>query len=172
MGPKWDKSGAFSDQISVHLALKSDLKKPPFCHIWGQSDPLWNRTYNPWCRESRGADLRSSSGQKHHVNPQPKHAGDWARISVPLGNRAEISVRGSWSYFPDLDHNNYKTKPSRPHSQTACDKALRPDHTHNTLTVDDRAARERINRRGGISCDRRSREDNGDHFVIDIRYPE
>ena len=29
IGPKWDKTGAFSYQISVHLArLKSDLKKP------------------------------------------------------------------------------------------------------------------------------------------------
>ena len=33
-GPKWDKSGAFSDQISVHLA-------PRMCPIWGQSDPFW-----------------------------------------------------------------------------------------------------------------------------------
>ena len=58
IGPKWDKSrtfsnqisvhldksGTFSDQISVHLArqrqmhLKSDLKKPRICPIWGQSD--------------------------------------------------------------------------------------------------------------------------------------
>ena len=36
IGPKWDKPGTFSDQISVHLAprapnaLKSDLKKPGF----------------------------------------------------------------------------------------------------------------------------------------------
>ena len=41
-GPKWDKSGAFSDQISVHFrsenqnAMKSYLKKPRICPIWGQ----------------------------------------------------------------------------------------------------------------------------------------
>ena len=47
--PKLDKSGAFSDQISVHLArgLKSDMKKPRICPIWGQSDPLWSQTYHP-----------------------------------------------------------------------------------------------------------------------------
>ena len=44
IGPKWDKSGAFSDQIS----LKSDLKKTRICPIWGQSDPLWSQTYHPW----------------------------------------------------------------------------------------------------------------------------
>ena len=30
--------------------LKSDLKKPRLCPIWGQSDPLWSRTYHPWFR--------------------------------------------------------------------------------------------------------------------------
>ena len=39
--PKWDKSGTFSDQISVHFGsvsqnvLKSDLKKSQICPIWG-----------------------------------------------------------------------------------------------------------------------------------------
>ena len=33
IGPKLDKSGTFSDQISVHLAH--------------QSDPLWSQTYHP-----------------------------------------------------------------------------------------------------------------------------
>ena len=28
-------------------ALKSDLKKPRICPIWGQSDPLWSQTYHP-----------------------------------------------------------------------------------------------------------------------------
>ena len=43
----------FSDHISVHLArgapnaLKSDLKKPRICPIWGLSDPLWSQTYHP-----------------------------------------------------------------------------------------------------------------------------
>ena len=35
--PKWDKSGHFSDHISVYK-LKSDLKKPRICPIWG---PIW-----------------------------------------------------------------------------------------------------------------------------------
>ena len=44
IGPKWDKSGTFSDQIPVHFGsssqsvLKSDLKKSWICPIWGQSD--------------------------------------------------------------------------------------------------------------------------------------
>ena len=46
IGPKWDKSGAFfrSDFSAFGAgapnALKSDLKKPRICPIWGQSDPL------------------------------------------------------------------------------------------------------------------------------------
>ena len=40
IGPKWDKSGAFPDQAGAPNALKSDLKKPRICLIWGQSDPL------------------------------------------------------------------------------------------------------------------------------------
>ena len=28
--------------------LKSDLKKPRICPIWGQSDPLWSQTSHPW----------------------------------------------------------------------------------------------------------------------------
>ena len=30
------------------ILLKSDLKKPRICLIWGQSDPLWSQTYHPW----------------------------------------------------------------------------------------------------------------------------
>ena len=33
-------------------ALKSDLKKPRICPIWGQSDPLWSQTYQPCNRSS------------------------------------------------------------------------------------------------------------------------
>ena len=42
IGPNWDKSGTFSDQISVHLAqkrqnvLKCDVKKLWICLIWWQ----------------------------------------------------------------------------------------------------------------------------------------
>ena len=55
IGPKWDKSGAFSD-ISVRFALrqaeapnalKSDLKKTRICPISFQSDPLCSQTYHP-----------------------------------------------------------------------------------------------------------------------------
>ena len=41
IGKKWDKSGTFSDQISVHFGalrqnvLKSDLKKSRICPIMG-----------------------------------------------------------------------------------------------------------------------------------------
>ena len=43
LDPKLDKSGAFSDQISVHLARGA---------IWGQSDPLWSQIYNPWAEST------------------------------------------------------------------------------------------------------------------------
>ena len=33
-------------------ALKSDLRKPRICPIWGQSDPLWSQTYHPWVEPS------------------------------------------------------------------------------------------------------------------------
>ena len=42
IGHKWIKTG-----ISV---LKSDLKKPRICPIWGQADSLWSQTYHPWER--------------------------------------------------------------------------------------------------------------------------
>ena len=57
IGPKWDQSGAFSDQISVHLA-------PRICPIWGQSDPLWSQTYHP-CTERQ--DLRSGKVPSHWI---------------------------------------------------------------------------------------------------------
>ena len=48
IGPKWDKSRKFSDQIQYILArcdapkcTESDLKISRICPIWGQSDPLW-----------------------------------------------------------------------------------------------------------------------------------
>ena len=31
-------------------ALKSDLKKPRICPIWGQSDQIWSQTYHPCFR--------------------------------------------------------------------------------------------------------------------------
>ena len=52
VGPKWDKSGFFfrSDFSAFDApapnALKSDLKKPRICPIWGQSDPLWSQSYH------------------------------------------------------------------------------------------------------------------------------
>ena len=47
IGPKWAKSGAFSNQISVHLA-PGPGKRPRICPIWGESDPLWSQNYHPW----------------------------------------------------------------------------------------------------------------------------
>ena len=50
----WDKSWAFSNQISVHFGspsqnvLKSDLKKPRICPIWDQSDPIRTKIWHPW----------------------------------------------------------------------------------------------------------------------------
>ena len=47
IGPKWDKSGIFSDQVSVYFAsvsqnvLKLILKKSHICPILGQSKPIW-----------------------------------------------------------------------------------------------------------------------------------
>ena len=41
IGPKWDMSGTFSDQISGSLSqnvVRSDLKQSRICPIWGQSD--------------------------------------------------------------------------------------------------------------------------------------
>ena len=50
IGPKWAKSGIFSDRISVHFGtrrhnvLKSDLKKTGTIPILAQFDPLWGQT--------------------------------------------------------------------------------------------------------------------------------
>ena len=47
IGAKWDKSGTFSDQISVHFGADAPKcteicsKKSRICSIWGQSDPFW-----------------------------------------------------------------------------------------------------------------------------------
>ena len=54
IGPKWDKSGAFSDQISVHLARSRQMhwnliwKSPGFVQFGVQSDPISSQTYHPW----------------------------------------------------------------------------------------------------------------------------
>ena len=53
--PKWDRlspNGTNPGLFQIRFALKSDLKKPRICPIWGQSDPLWSQTYHPWngCR--------------------------------------------------------------------------------------------------------------------------
>jgi len=41
--PKWDKSGTFSEELS----MKTDLKKPRICPISGQSDPLLGQIWTP-----------------------------------------------------------------------------------------------------------------------------
>ena len=48
IGPQLDKSGTFSDHISVHFgSTKSNLKKSRICPIWGQSDPLRSQIWIP-----------------------------------------------------------------------------------------------------------------------------
>ena len=53
IGPKSDKSGTFSDQISVHFGSarqnvqKSDQKKSLISTIWGQSDLLCAEKWHP-----------------------------------------------------------------------------------------------------------------------------
>ena len=53
IGPKWDKSVTFSDQISEHFgagrqnALKLILKSPRFVPFGGQSDPIWKHNLTP-----------------------------------------------------------------------------------------------------------------------------
>ena len=60
-----EKSGHLTHRLTQHStfntgmiglapapnALKSDMKKPRICPIWGQSDPLWSQTYHPWPSE-------------------------------------------------------------------------------------------------------------------------
>ena len=54
IGLKLDKSGTFSDQISVHFGagcqnvLKSDLKKSRICPIWGHFDQFWAQISLTW----------------------------------------------------------------------------------------------------------------------------
>ena len=59
LAPKWVRlapngtnRGFFRSDFSAFgagapNALKSDLKNPRICPIWGQSDPLWSQTYHP-----------------------------------------------------------------------------------------------------------------------------
>ena len=66
--PKWDKSGTFSDQISVHFGsasqnvLKSDLKKSRICLIWSTLGPnlislIWAVTHLLSCQIWRACPL-------------------------------------------------------------------------------------------------------------------
>ena len=42
IGPKWNKSCIFKDQISVHFG--SDLKKSQICPMCGESVSLWAKS--------------------------------------------------------------------------------------------------------------------------------
>ena len=44
--------------------LKSDLKKPRICPIWGQSDPFLSQTYHPWHSHVLDAHLSRDKGCK------------------------------------------------------------------------------------------------------------
>ena len=67
IGPKWDKSGTFSDHISVHFVSASknvmefDLKNSRICPVWSQSEPLWAQIWLHLLREPALA-LISPSG--------------------------------------------------------------------------------------------------------------
>ena len=49
IGPKWDKSGNFSDQISVHFgsAKCTEISSEKMCPICGQSGPLLGQICHP-----------------------------------------------------------------------------------------------------------------------------
>ena len=52
IGPQMGQIRGLFRSAGAPNALKSDLKKPRICPIWGQSDPLWSQTYLPWYRLS------------------------------------------------------------------------------------------------------------------------
>ena len=70
IGPKWDKSGAFSDQISVHLAPPRQMhwnliwKSPGLVPFGVQSDPLSSQTYHPCYRQKHKAKCHQTQRHK------------------------------------------------------------------------------------------------------------
>ena len=70
IGPKWDKSEAFSGQISVHLAFDiSDLKKPRISLIWGQFWPKFECwAWHHWSCGNEKGTLRSPLGHVWSIN--------------------------------------------------------------------------------------------------------
>ena len=89
IGTKWDKSGTFPDQISIHFdsakcheiwsekvldlshtsqnVLKSDLKKSRICPILGLYDPLWAQIW-PFCSKLRGCGDTVSSNSTQNLH--------------------------------------------------------------------------------------------------------
>ena len=61
-------------------ALKSDLKKPRICPIWGQSDPLWSQTYHPCTVVTFGT----------HFGQMGMNWEFYQQFSVHLANRSKL----------------------------------------------------------------------------------
>ena len=111
IGPKWDKSGAFSDQISVHfgsIELKSDLKKSRICPIWGQSDLLWSQTYHPW----------------HHHN---------LRAAVPVSERCCSHIAGTRGHSRPRRGWSSQTWPWPPRPRRWWQEGCTPSREHSCL---------------------------------------
>ena len=89
IGPKWDKSGAFSDQISVHLAPRAKCteiwseKATDLSHLGSKSDPLWSQTYHPWWASSS-----TTTGVRLGLN--------WAKLPPDGTNRELIKTSDFW----------------------------------------------------------------------------
>ena len=107
---KWDKSGAFSHQISVQfgsasqIVLKSDLRKSRICPICGQSDHLW-------ARKSCRCDLRGPAGSRMLGNWQtkawkPAHEKSYHKPSLlllaPTNTQPWLSLKLSGCSGPQL----------------------------------------------------------------------
>ena len=93
--PKWDKSGTFSDQISVHVrasslksielvnwrvsegAFYSAVKGSRICSIWGQSDLLWAQFLHPW------AETRLGFKATTNLDFRPYPSGGDCRVGRP-----------------------------------------------------------------------------------------
>ena len=83
-------------RINRTNALKSDLKKPRICPIWGQSDPLWGLTYHPWISPSVSGLWVSLHGQltdkESDLIPSPDHG---IRYCPESNNSGAFSVQFS-----------------------------------------------------------------------------
>ena len=113
IGPKWDKSGSFSDQISVYLARRAKCteiwseKAPDFSHlgpIWPTLEPnlpsLWTRPQ--WICQTVRLLVTAQCSQSGHIGDQiPTNVSQVGQIQnfFPSGeNLTSISVDQEFSY--------------------------------------------------------------------------